>query len=89
MTKHPTVQPLQFIALQVPETSEQLGVRPLVDTCIVDSAGLSDRSVAKFAGCPVLPGATVLLCVSEVEAGVGREWIVRLCVSGGRIVTLG
>jgi hypothetical protein len=43
MIQHPTVQPLQLIALQVPRTSEQLRVRPLVDISIVDSTELSNR----------------------------------------------
>ena len=43
MIQHPTVQPLQLIALQVPRTSEQLSVRPLFDKSFVDTTGLSNR----------------------------------------------
>jgi len=76
MIQHPTVQPLQLIALQVPGTSEQLGVRPLVDISFVDSGGLSNRKWTEERG--ILSAnqsysATVGIRGSGTCSDVGRE----------------
>jgi len=79
MIQHPTVQPLQLIALQVPRTSEQLSVRPLFDKSFVDTTGLSNRRWTEERGILSANQSYSVTVLSEGVAGVEMSAEKELC----------